>query len=69
MMMMLLMIMMMITMTPTITTRRFRLAMHDMIGYYPSYFFVACWSVITPTICAGVFFFKVFIVTSIIKIS
>ena len=35
--------------------------MHDMIGYYPSYFFVACWSVITPTICAGVFFFKVFL--------
>jgi len=40
--------------------RRFRLAMHDMIGYYPSYFFVACWSVITPLICAGVFFFKLF---------
>jgi len=40
--------------------RRFRLAMHDMIGYYPSYFFVACWAVITPAICAGVFFFKLF---------
>jgi len=30
-----------------------------MIGYYPSYFFVACWAVITPAICAGVFLFKV----------
>jgi len=40
--------------------RRFRLAMHDMIGYYPSYFFVGCWSVITPAICAGVFCFKLF---------
>ena len=39
--------------------RRFRLAMHDMIGYYPSYFFVGCWSVLTPAICGGVFFFKV----------
>lgn len=29
-----------------------------MIGYYPSYFFVACWAVITPLICSGVFFFK-----------
>lgn len=38
--------------------RRFREAMHDMIGYYPSYFFVACWSVITPAICGGVFIFK-----------
>ena len=45
--------------------RRFRLAMHDMIGYYPSYFFVACWSVITPTICASVFFFKVFLLLSL----
>ena len=33
--------------------------MHDMIGYYPSYFFVICWTVITPAICGGVFFFKV----------
>merc|ERR1719397_1995267 len=40
--------------------RRFRLAMHDMIGYYPSYFFVGCWLVITPAICAGVFCFKLF---------
>jgi len=40
--------------------RRFRIAMHDMIGYYPSYFFVACWAVITPTICGSVFFFKLF---------
>jgi len=38
--------------------RRFRLALYDMIGYYPSYFFVACWAVITPLICSGVFFFK-----------
>ena len=49
-----------------IMIRRFRLAMHDMIGYYPSYFFVACWSVITPAICAGVFFFKVLIVLFVI---
>ena len=42
-----------------IPLRRFRLAMHDMIGYYPSYFFVICWTVITPAICGGVFFFKV----------
>ena len=32
--------------------------MSDMIGYNPSYFFVACWAVITPLICTGVFFFK-----------
>ena len=51
-----------------IMIRRFRLAMHDMIGYYPSYFFVACWSVITPAICAGVFFFKVFVNIIIIVI-
>lgn len=43
----------------TVVARRFRIAMHDMIGYYPSYFFVACWAVITPTICGSVFFFKV----------
>ena len=30
-----------------------------MIGYYPSYFFVGCWAVVTPAICAGIFFFKV----------
>ena len=39
--------------------RRFREGMKDMIGYYPSYFFVACWSVFTPAICAGIFLFKV----------
>ena len=39
--------------------RRFRLALYDMIGYYPSYFFVGCWAVVTPAICAGIFFFKV----------
>ena len=39
--------------------RRFREAMRDMIGYYPSYFFVACWAVFTPLITAGIFFFKV----------
>jgi len=38
--------------------RRFRLALYDMIGYYPSYFFVGCWAVVTPAICAGIFFFK-----------
>ena len=38
--------------------RRFRLALYDMIGYYPSYFFVGCWAVITPLICSGVFVFK-----------
>jgi solute carrier family 6 GABA transporter-like protein 1 len=38
--------------------RRFREGMKDMLGYYPSYFFVACWAVITPAICAGVFIFK-----------
>jgi len=38
--------------------RRFREAMRDMIGYYPSYFFVACWAVITPAITAGIFIFK-----------
>ena len=45
--------------------------MHDMIGYYPSYFFVGCWSVITPAICAGVFCFKVLlkIVSKISNIS
>ena len=35
--------------------------MRDMIGYYPSYFFVACWGVFTPLICGGVFIFKVVI--------
>jgi len=38
--------------------RRFRLALYDMIGYYPSYFFVGCWALVTPAICAGIFFFK-----------
>ena len=38
--------------------RRWRVAMSDMIGYNPSYFFVCCWAVITPLICSGVFFFK-----------
>jgi len=38
--------------------RRFREALRDMIGYYPSYFFVVCWAVFTPAICAGIFFFK-----------
>jgi len=38
--------------------RRWRIAMSDMIGYNPSYFFVCCWAVITPLICSGVFFFK-----------
>jgi hypothetical protein len=31
-----------------------------MIGYYPSYFFVACWAVFTPAITAGIFLFKLF---------
>lgn len=38
--------------------RRFREGIRDMIGYYPSWFFVACWAVITPAICAGIFLFK-----------
>ncbi len=42
-----------------INFRRFREALRDMIGYYPSYFFVACWAVFTPAICAGIFLFKV----------
>jgi hypothetical protein len=48
--------------------RRFREALKDMIGYYPSYFFVACWAVITPAICAGVFLFKVIANDEITKI-
>jgi solute carrier family 6 GABA transporter-like protein 1 len=40
--------------------RRFREAIRDMTGYYPSYFFVACWAVFTPAITAGIFLFKLF---------
>lgn len=38
---------------------RFYEAMHDMLGYYPSFWWKMCWTVTTPAICVGIFIFYV----------